>query len=325
MPVRASKIQKEEDVTMLADMDVRYISLVPHGANGRSFRVVKKYEKESLTMKSIHRIISHGKTPYADIVKNNPWLQSLGGDVVKTDNGWYVEHLPQDQFAEKSWQIQKITEDVFILSGELTTDRADAVIPPDTTKSIGVAAMDAQVKTGETKKSELTRPFGEMVGTETDALLGVVFGALKQTAGNGKSRKKTVLNAIDAYREFMDSGLDMIGAEALELSYPATPAPEDTSDVVQTEFVEITNPTDDVVKLVETLKGAGVFPKLPEENPEVAELKTTIAELTERVKNLSGQPTAISASVEDDDVTAGTSATTTEPDPDEKLFSGVLV
>ena len=114
------------EINYLEDLDVKWVSLVDHGANRIPFKIVKSEERMGDVIQSI--ILS--KNLSLDEVKQSvPWLN--GVEITKEEN--YQDynkfiHRPMDKFDSDTMRLIKVDESVLALVGEMANPDEKATI-----------------------------------------------------------------------------------------------------------------------------------------------------------------------------------------------------
>ena len=121
---------KSDEVVLLEDVDVEFVSLVKHGANQSPFRVVKTENKRrpNKMLKVIQSILLPKSVELKDLAEKEglEWLSEAKVEKVEDfDEYKKVVQIPEDQFAPVSLQMVKLHENgSFALVGELVDETA---------------------------------------------------------------------------------------------------------------------------------------------------------------------------------------------------------
>ncbi len=215
----------EKDVTLLQNVDAEFVSLVRHGANRMPFRVVKTEGKGGETMglciQSV--MLPHGQKLESLMDRQElGFLAELSTDTKeKFDEYDKFVQLSSDKFVPESFQMVRLGDGAFLVAGELVEKSEPGAITLSDEVMKGAAEvvmstpMDAVL--GDAKAAEqaaMAVSFRELMDRELNSMLDIVFGTLRQSATDPKRRKKSVLEAVDSFRNFLSIGLDAIGSAA---------------------------------------------------------------------------------------------------------------
>ena len=115
------------EVRLLEDVDIKWVSLVDHGANRIPFKLVKaEHNKDNV----IHSIITQTDKDFEEILKSEEWLRSVSIlDVESRDK--YVKHVHKvsDEFDPESFVLHKLnTPGCMIVTGTLKQPDPSAVL-----------------------------------------------------------------------------------------------------------------------------------------------------------------------------------------------------
>lgn len=360
--VRVVKETVDKEIHFLVNVDPRFVSLVRHGANQQPFRVIKSHkgggDNVGMIVQSI--LLPEGVTLEELAAKKElAWLAEAMADQT-SDHGGYSKLVQkgEDDFEKESLALVKLDDSgAFAMVGKL--------IDPEQAKNslaLGVReadkVLDIQPSPMETPIAEEARPnfvvtFGEMFHKELSSFIDVVRGVLTQSSADPKKRKKTVLDALDAFKGFLAIGLDALGTEAAKVDADTTTTKEEnpmfkdkdefTSAV--TEILENTVPgmvaetlkaIDEQAKETETTEEATTEEVTTEEvvteettPPEgeselaqtVKDLAATVDTLVKKQDELANQLQTDPGSQETTEETVVEKETTEE---DESVFAGIL-
>jgi hypothetical protein len=226
MPVRVIEETVEKDVAFLEDVDVKFVSLVRHGANQMPFRVLKSEKTEGgdqdmMVVQSI--LVSKHVDPSAlPETEGLEWLSEA-----KMDRGREYESYRKfdqtdlDAFDDSTLKMVKLHDDgVWALAGVLKeAAKTERVLTLNSAQAVAankmpVPPLDEPVP--PTTAAAVTS-FRDLFYSELDSMIAVLTGALNQSGGDMKKRKSTVLNALDAFRAFLSFGLDALGSESAKM------------------------------------------------------------------------------------------------------------
>jgi|GEM_PF-4194833 len=221
----------EKDVTLLQDVDPEFVSLVRHGANRMPFRVVKKEKEGGERMGLYIQSLLLSKGTKFDKITEIPelaYLSEAKTDQVQRFEGYdkYTQ-LDESKFVPETFKLVKVAEDAWALAGDLAagiTPEDALMVSEETARKaaeLPVPPMDTVIgDTAEARRASVIMSFGEHLHKEVDSMLSIVFGALKQAAADPARRKKVVLGAVDAFRNFLSVGLDVVGEAAAKIERP---------------------------------------------------------------------------------------------------------
>lgn len=231
--IMAIKIIEEEQrkkVNLLRDVDAEFVSLVKHGANRMPFRVIKLDkqrggEKKTMTLAIQSIILPKGKS-IEDLTKLDGLQYLSEADLTqKQDHDQYVKFPQVDPklFDSESMQIVKAGEGYLIVG--LMTEKTDKQVlslsedQVEKLSTIPTSPMDAIIGDPDVAaQAAMVNSFRDMFDVELYSMIDIVTGALRQTSGDPKKRKNTVLSAVDAFKNFLSVGLDAIGGNGAEMS-----------------------------------------------------------------------------------------------------------
>jgi len=131
------------------------------------------------------------------------------------------EQQPVEKFERESLSLLKIHPDgAYVMVGTLkdTTEKNVLTISKEQAEKIlqvPASPMDAPV--AEEPRPNYVVTFRDMFEKELRGFLDVVTGAMSQSAADTKKRKAQVMNALEAFRNFLSIGLDAMGESAAKL------------------------------------------------------------------------------------------------------------
>lgn len=313
-PVKIETIDKE--VELLHDTKVSYVSLVRHGANRQPFRIVKTEEKggREKSMMVIQSIIIPKTTTLSKILED----EKLGHLSMIKNNGKEFEdftkytQIPVEKFDASTLTMIKVGEtEAIAVVGEVTDSTGIAssdmltLSKEELEKIQFISPMDTAIDQGALtppSSPSLIVSFRELFDREVSGLMDVIYGTLRQTVSDAKKRKTNVLNAVDAFRNFLAASLDMIGGSEVKMEKPLTKTDKGGNGIMslfkdeneKQEFAtEVTGIVCKVLTDLETLKAANapVAVTKTSEVPEVPGVPEDkrIDELLTLVKSVAGK------------------------------------
>jgi hypothetical protein len=228
MKHRGVRIEKEtarKTIAFLVDVDPEFVSLVRHGANQQPFRVVKSDEKggDDLMGMIIQSILLPEGVTIEELAakKDLGWLAEVATDNV-TQHGEYTKLIQKDEseFEPESLNMAKLDDTgAFAMVGKLKKpSEKDALTlgRTEAEKLLDIPASPMTAPVAEEVRPNYIVTFGEMFEKELHSFLDVVRGSLSQSSADLKKRKKTVMDALDAFKSFLAIVLDAIGSEKVE-------------------------------------------------------------------------------------------------------------
>jgi len=284
MAVKLITEESEKDVTLLKNADVKFVSLVRHGANRMPFRVVKQEkggEQENMSY-AIQSIIlpKDGELSSLAQVKGLEYLSEATDDHRKDfDDYFRLDQLDPKEFDSDTMKLLKVGNGWLLVGALQEKAKVEGALTlaedqVEKLASLPAAPMNAFIGDPDVAaQAAMAASFRELFETELYAMLDIVHGALKQAAAEPKKRKSQIMSAIDAFKNFLSMGLDAIGGTATKIEkferQPLTSKSEGDEDMdyKSEEFVnaigDIVGPiiTEAMGKLKEELT-----PKAPEDN-----------------------------------------------------------
>ena len=356
--VRVVKEVLEKEIAFLVDVDPRFVSLVRHGANQQPFRVIKSEKGGDIVGLIVQSILLPDGVTLEQLAqkKDLAWLTEVNTEETSEHGGYSkVIQKAEDEFETGSLNLVKLDDSgAFAMVGKL--------LKPDPAKdvlSLGVREadkiLDIPRNPMETAIAEEPRPsfvitFGEMFHKELSSFIDVVRGVLSQSGSDPKKRKKTVLDAADAFKGFLVIAMDALGTETAKVDAGTQTEQEenpmfkdkDEFTAAVTEILESTVPglVATTLKSLEEDKTEEVVGETTEEvveqtaeetpNP-VEDLTKKVQELTETVSGLATKTEGLASQLVTDpgsqEVTEEETVVekTEEAEEDDKsVFRGIL-
>lgn len=177
----------ENDVIFMTNPKVAFVSLVKHGANRMPFKVLK-YDKGGNPMKGIVQAILISKELSKEAV-----LKALANykDTEIKDFETYIKYIQHDQkdFEPDSLGVTTEKEGVYCILGVL---KKDVALPKEgIKKELDYATMDD-------------------LYVALYAMADMVSGTMRQENSTASFKRKTILSAIDNFRNFAENLLSNI-------------------------------------------------------------------------------------------------------------------
>ena len=195
MPNKAKKKTKivEKDVDYLVEPSASFVSLVPHGANGEPFYVVKSADKEPLV---VQRVIVPKtlETKEADEL-----LKSFKTDD-EQDFPSYLTYtqVPADQIEEASVKVIKMG-DLMAVVGSLK----------DTDKMQSIAGAEGEVF------KELDMETRWDMGDQLYCLETLIMSTASQVNADAKWQKDTIMTALSNFTSFVSAAMEAADVKQL--------------------------------------------------------------------------------------------------------------
>lgn len=220
MAIKKIVEMQKKKIDFLVGVDPTFVSLVRHGANQQPFRIIKAEkggeEKMSMVVQSIllPKNVSLEGLQAKDGLE---WLADAKTDEV-TQHGEYKKliQMKEDKFDKNSLSLVKLDKSgAFALAGHLV-DKADLGSALSLGRQATEKVPSIQPAPIDTVVAEEPRPafvltFRDMFEKELSSFLDVVRGSLSQSSAGQKQRKKTVMDALDAFKNFLSIGIDALG------------------------------------------------------------------------------------------------------------------
>jgi len=208
---------KEANVTLLTDADIRFVSLVKHGANRSPFRVIKEDKGGDKMTMVIQSILVPTDSSLEELSKkeNCEWaIEAKSDQKEEFDTYNKFVQIPEEKFEKGSLQLSKLNADgTFAMVGVLKDGESkEALTIPEKKMDIPISPMDSAVAESEGPAFVLT--FRDMFDRELSSFLDVVRGTMSQSKVDAKKRKASVMSALNAFGNFLSIGIDAIDKNA---------------------------------------------------------------------------------------------------------------
>jgi len=224
---------KKKEVRFLTDAAAEFVSLVRHGANQTPFRVIKQEKEggEEMGLMVIQSLLMP-KGQGLEVLTGKEELAWLSDakttDVQKFETYDKYEQMPLGEFDDKSLRMVKLHDSgSWAIAGKLNDEgkatKALTLGEAEIKKIESIVAnpvFGAEVEVAAPVPG-IVRQFGDVFDSELRNFMDVVHGALSQSGAAPVARKKTVMNAIDAFKSFMVMALDSIGKEDVSVDVNA--------------------------------------------------------------------------------------------------------
>ncbi len=218
----------EKDITLLKDVKATFVSLVRHGANRMPFRIVKTEKKggdqgkmKRYAIQSI--LIPKGKTlEELSMEKGLEHLSEANVEQKQEFSDYDKYHqVPLEKFDSESMRLIKMGSS-FAIIGELPDDVEGAILlgKEDVEKlaEIPLSPMNSIIGDPDVAAQQaMAARFRDLFETEIFAMMDVIHGTLKQSSTPIAQRKKTIVSAVDAFKQFITIALDAIGEQPAKI------------------------------------------------------------------------------------------------------------
>lgn len=205
---------KEEEIVLLKDVDVKFVSLVRHGANQSPFRVIKSDGGKDMP-KVIQAIILPDGVTLSSLAEKDElaWLNDAKQDKVeKFDEYLKLEQLSEDQFVDGSLQLVKIDpRGSYVMVGEAKDNevvKTALTLGEHKEKALDIPTSPMNEPIAEREGPAFVLTFRDMFEKELSSFLDVVKGAMSQSQSDVKKRKAAVMHALDSFKSFLAIGMD---------------------------------------------------------------------------------------------------------------------
>lgn len=290
------------EINYLEDLDVKWVSLVDHGANRIPFKIVKSEDRMGDVIQSI---ILSKNISLDDVKQSVPWLN--GVEITKEEN--YQDynkfiHRPMDKFDSDTMRLIKVDESVLALVGEMAN--------PDEKATIYKSVMDKPI--GFNSDSYLTT-FRESFYKELNNLVSFVGGALELSDMDNKRKKSVVSNALDAFKTFVFAGLDH-GTDPIFFKSEEQIDEVVMEDVKKNDVVQVDNSTSEIASLLKALieKVDAIGTPAPvEPEPQADPTRELVTKFDESISAISKRVDELVEKVNSLDSDIPESGSTTEP------------
>jgi len=217
----------EKEITLLKDVKANFVSLVRHGANRMPFRIVKTEKKggdeETMRYAIQSILIPKGKTlEELSMEKGLEYLSEANVENKQefTDYDKYHQ-VSLEKFDSESMRLIKVGSGYAII-GELPKDVGGAILlgKEDVEKlaDIPVSPMNSIIGDPDVAAQQaMAARFRDVFDNELYAMMDIIYGSLKQSSTATGQRKKTIVSAVDAFKQFITIALDAIGEQAAKI------------------------------------------------------------------------------------------------------------
>lgn len=209
-------VEKEKVINFLTNVDPEFVSLVRHGANRTPFRVIKS-EEGIHEMMFVQSILVPRNVDINSISEKEGlgWLKSATlNDKEEFDEYVKYHQIKVSKFDGKLSMTKVDPSGVYAITGKLVNkeDESNAITVKDesVSKMMNIEQSAAETPVAEVERKPYVISFKEMFDVELDNFLSVVRGTLSQTGIAPDKRKKTVMTALDGFRNFLTIALDTV-------------------------------------------------------------------------------------------------------------------
>jgi hypothetical protein len=247
----------ESDITFMTDPKVEFVSLVKHGANRMPFKVLKS-DKGGKPMKGIVQAILLSKDLPKETVSEI--LMDLKSEDKKEfeTHVKYVQRDPED-FEPESLEVTTEKEGVYYVLGVLK-EKADKK-DDDVEKDLDPASLDD-------------------LYMALYAMADMVSGTMRQENSTPAFKRKTILSAIDNFRNFAESLLKNAKDATLAVAVKA----EDHPTLVETFVMKAKETDEEKAERESAEKEAAEKAAAEKKDAQKAEIDQLVETLTESYK-----------------------------------------
>lgn len=224
--------ETEKDIKFMTNLDVDFVSFVPHGANKEPFRVFKTAKGGVMNNVAVQSLILSDNADLASLsAKSNlGWLSEITTDtVVKNDAYSKIVQVDLEQFDKDSLQLLKLDDSgAWAIVGALKQNATPGE------KAVTISEKQVKDLKEQSKKSffqqpvtdpELTQNWyvpsvtaGDLFIEELWNMEDVLFSILRQEGLDSKKRKRAILDSIDAFKGFLSMLLDSVGESDIKIN-----------------------------------------------------------------------------------------------------------
>jgi hypothetical protein len=220
---------KKKEVGFLENVDVDFVSLVRHGANQKSFKVIKNENGEGgeSSMQIKKQVIQSIFTPAGielDKMAETPGLEYLveasSEGLVKSEHYNKYDQIPASEVEE--FKLLK-AEPGWIVVGTLKegspVEKAITLSSEQIEKIESLPISPAMSPLSESDSVNYYGPmFMDYIHREMNAMSDIVTGVLIQVSTTSATRRKTIFSAIDSFKSFMSMALDALGNQEISVA-----------------------------------------------------------------------------------------------------------
>lgn len=239
----------EKDIKFMTDLDVDFVSLVPHGANKEPFRIIKSVKGGNMDNYVVQSLIFAEGADIGELAQKSDlgWVSELPTEnVEKNDSYSKIVHIDASQFDTDTLQLLKIDDiGVWAIVGKLhqESDQVDGaiVISEKQVKDIKTRDTKNFFQTPVTDENLLSGWYipsvtaGDLLYEEMWNMQDVLYSVLRQEGLDAKTRKKAVLASIDAFRGFVSMLLDSAESSVIKINKNHKDKGEEDMDLFKTK------------------------------------------------------------------------------------------
>lgn len=214
----------EKEITFLSNVNVKFVSLVKHGANRVPFKVIKSENKGGVDSSMVIQSILVPKNQNFDSLSTEKGLEWLA-DAKKDNSKKYdtyskYEQMPIEEFKKETIGMVQLTSNgVWAIVGKTEKEankNALTLGKREIEKYMEIPVSPGDVVVAEVRHEPRPVTFNEMFERELYSFLDIVKGAISQTKSNPAKRRKTVVDSLEAFRSFLIMGLDAIEGNTIK-------------------------------------------------------------------------------------------------------------
>lgn len=198
----------EKEITFLSNVNVKFVSLVKHGANRVPFKVIKSENKGGVDSSMVIQSILVPKNQNFDSLSTEKGLEWLA-DAKKDNSKKYdtyskYEQMPIEEFKKETIGMVQLTSNgVWAIVGKTEKEankNALTLGKREIEKYMEIPVSPGDVVVAEVRHEPRPVTFNEMFERELYSFLDIVKGAISQTKSNPAKRRKTVVDSLEAFR-----------------------------------------------------------------------------------------------------------------------------
>jgi len=221
----------EKDIKFMTNLEVDFVSLVPHGANKEPFRVIKSVKGGNMENYVVQSLIFADGADVEGIAQKSDlgWLSELSMENVEKNAAYSrIVQIDASQFDHDTLQLLKLDESgVWTVVGKLAenSEKADDAIVVSEKQVKEIKSRDEKnfFKTPVTDERLLegwyipTLTAGELFQEELFKMEDVLFSVLRQEGMDNKKKKATITASIDAFKGFVSMLMDSTPESAIKV------------------------------------------------------------------------------------------------------------
>lgn len=198
----------EKEVKYLKDVDVQFVSIVPHGANRQPFKIMKSEDGMAAAIQSI--LIAKPETIETVVEKDGyDWLSALDPKTKQEfDTYFKYEHQDLEDFDKEQMTLANLGQGVYALAGPAMKVKADSLELPTPPMNQPVSEM---------QPPPIQLSFGEVFFRELDTAVAGTISLMGQAKSETKVRKKGVMSVWKNFVDFLSMALDNVPGDKVKM------------------------------------------------------------------------------------------------------------